>query len=316
MITFQSQNAPALNAAALSDQALYERARTYGQNALQWRQKFIGLLPEVARRRLYEKKGFGSIFEFAAKLAGLSEAQVRTALNLERRFADLPQLKSLLETGEVSVHKLVRIQSIATTENEADLAQAVQLLPKTALETLVRDEKFATRAASTRATMQNLRVGATENGAGENENGLCKPKIGPKSLPRQMKDLPISEEVKARLRALQEKGLNLDELLTEFLDRREAEIAEEKAAIFQDLEEAKSRYVPARIRRIIREEHGSKCSIAGCQKPAKQLHHTQTFGLSRRHDPHFLAPLCTAHHLIAHSINVKVHERRQSARAC
>lgn len=29
--------------------------------------KFIGLLPEVYRRKLYEKKGFSSIFEFGAR---------------------------------------------------------------------------------------------------------------------------------------------------------------------------------------------------------------------------------------------------------
>lgn len=75
-------------------------------------------------------KGFGSVFEFAFKLAGLSEEQVRTALNLEKRFSDKPALKALLEKEGVSIHKLVRIQSVATAENEAFWAQQLQLLPK------------------------------------------------------------------------------------------------------------------------------------------------------------------------------------------
>ena len=87
----------------MTDQELYEKARLYGKNALFWRQKFTGLLPEVEKRRLYEKKGFGSIFEFAFKLAGLSEQQVRNALNLARSFSDKPILKALLENGEVSL---------------------------------------------------------------------------------------------------------------------------------------------------------------------------------------------------------------------
>ena len=145
----------------MTDQELYEKARLYGRNALLWRQKFIGLLPEVQRRRLYEKKGFGSVFEFAFKLAGLSEQQVRTALNLGVRFSDKPTLKALLENGEVSVNKLVRIQSIATPQNEADLAQAVQLLPRKALETFVRDERKV---------------------AVQNEDGLGEPLFEPKSL--------------------------------------------------------------------------------------------------------------------------------------
>ena len=123
----------------MTDEKLYELAKMYGRNALVWRQKFMGLLPEVEKRKLYERKGFGSIFEFAYKLAGLSEQQVRTALNLERRFAELPALRSLLVEGKVSINKLVRVASIATVENEGELAEAVQLLPKKALETWVRD---------------------------------------------------------------------------------------------------------------------------------------------------------------------------------
>ena len=90
---------------------------------------------------LYEKKGFDSIFQFAAKLAGVSKEQLCTALNLEKDFEDKPLLKKLLVTGEVSINKLVRIQSVATKENEEFWATQVQLLPSRALETLVRDER-------------------------------------------------------------------------------------------------------------------------------------------------------------------------------
>ena len=259
----------------MTDQELYEKARLYGRNTLMWRQRFIGLLPEVERRRLYAAKGFGSMSEFAFKLAGLSEEQVRTALNLEKRFADKPTLKALLENGEVSINKLVRIQSVATVENEAFWAQQVQLLPKKALETLVRDERH--------------------EGA----------------LPGQIMPLQISVDVKARLEKLQEKGIDVDKLLTELLDRHEQEIAEEKAAIAKDLKETDSRYVAVRTQRVLEKEHGSKCSIPTCKRPSEHLHHTQTFALSRRHDPHYLAPLCKEHHTIAHSINLRVQEKRQ-----
>jgi hypothetical protein len=70
------------------DQKIYELCKKYGADALEARRKFAGLLPEVFRRRIYEKKGFNSIFEFAAKLAGMSQDQVRLVLNLEKKFAD------------------------------------------------------------------------------------------------------------------------------------------------------------------------------------------------------------------------------------
>jgi hypothetical protein len=261
----------------MTDQELYEKARLYGQNALLWRQKFAGLLPEVNRRRLYEHHGFGSIFEFAYKLAGLSEQQVKNALNLEASFSDKPMLKALLENGQVSVNKLVRVHSVVTAENEEFWASQSQVLSKTALETLVRDERAASK---------------------------------PKLLPGRECSLQISDSVQTRLKELQSKGIDLDTLLTEFLDQREGKIAEEKEAISEDLSRARSRYVPVRIQRIIRKEHGSRCSIQTCHRPAEQLHHTQTFGLSHRHDPHYLAPLCKAHHQIAHTINLKVQEKR------
>ncbi|HLG25330.1 MAG TPA: hypothetical protein VI588_00865, partial [Candidatus Gracilibacteria bacterium] len=66
----------------MSDEKLFRLCKYYGEQARAWRQKFCGLLPEVNRRKLHERKGFGSIFEFAKKLAGLSEEQVRRVLNL------------------------------------------------------------------------------------------------------------------------------------------------------------------------------------------------------------------------------------------
>jgi hypothetical protein len=69
-----------------------------------------------------------------------------------------------------------------------------------------------------------------------------------------------------------------------------------------------SRYIPAKVKKIIKEEFGTKCSITNCKKQAEVLHHTQKFGLAHCHDPRFLAPLCKDHHTIAHSIDVKFNE--------
>ena len=102
---------------ANTDQELYKLCCKYGAAALEARRKFAGLLPEILRRRLYEKKGFGSIYEFAAKLAGMSREQVQRVLQLERKFEDKPVLKELLVNGEESVNKLARVASIATPEN-------------------------------------------------------------------------------------------------------------------------------------------------------------------------------------------------------
>lgn len=251
----------------MSDDELYRKAKLYGRNALVWRQKFVGLLPEVNKRGLYKTKGFGSIFEFAFKLAGLSEKQVRRVLNLERRFEAMPVLKRALESGEVSVNKLVRVASIASVDNQEALVEVVRVLPQRAVETFVRDERKSVRVHT----------------------------------------LELNEEVQEKLAALQEKGIDLNAELKEFLARREREIEEEKSKLSEF--GAKSRRIPMRVRRVLKKEFGTKCSVLNCLKRAEQLHHTRPFALVKSHDPHYLAPLCKEHHQIVHTINLRVQQR-------
>lgn len=267
----------------MSDKELLETAECYGKKLLYWRYKFIGLLAEINRRKLYEKKNCSSIFEFAFKFGGLSEEQVRRALNLDKRFEELPKLKELLTSGEVSMNKLLRVAAIATPENEEELVTATKILSNRAIETFVRDEK---------------------------QNGLDKPQIEVKSVHVRGQTLTLNEEVTKRLAELHEKGIDINELITDALNRREEEIAEEKAEIAESLGPAKSRKMPVKTERLVEKEHGTKCSISTCYKPSEVIHHTQTFAISHKHDPNYLAPLCKEHHEIAHAINLNVRDKR------
>lgn len=310
-------NSPQVFINNISDEKLFMLCQKYGARARMWRQKFIGLLPEVHRRKLYEKKGFGSIFEFAAKLCGLSEEQVRRVLNLEKKLEQTPILHTLLVNGEVSTNKLLRITAIATQENEEFLATQVQLLPKSALETLVRDEKKATALLSNDGQKQQLNL---------DEVGFHEPKEEVKSVPGHgvpctADTLHLSKEVENKLLELQQKGININELLLEFLEKREQEITEEKEQITKEMSvninKKPSRYIPKKVQNILKKEHGDKCSIPTCYKKSEQNHHTQRFSIiskiapERANSPKYLAPLCKDHHQIAHSIDIKYHEVRQ-----
>ena len=209
----------------LSDQELYKLCKKYGENALMWRRKFTGLLPEVKHRILYERKGFHSIFEFAKKLCGLSEEQVRRVLNLEERFKDKPKLHKALVSGAASVNKLARVASIATPENEAFWAEKVRQLPNRALETFVRDMK------------------------NENKNGLFKPKTEGKSV--HVHRLELEPDVLEELLGLQSKGIDVNQLLRKFLEGRKLEIAREKEKLSAEAagqKGMKSRYILNRIK--------------------------------------------------------------------
>ncbi|MFA5821368.1 MAG: hypothetical protein WC873_04730, partial [Candidatus Gracilibacteria bacterium] len=193
---------------------------------------------------------------------------------------------------------LARITSIATVENQEFLGNQVQLLSKSAVETLVRDIKT------------------------ENQNGLFEPQIEAKSLPGQethersecapfskLQNLILSPEVIAKLSELQNKGLDVNDLILEFLKEREEEIENEKAKISANsalaIAKKPSRYIPAKTKRLLHSIHGTKCAITHCQKPAQTIHHTARFALSQAHNPNYLAPLCHEHHQIAHAVDWK-----------
>ena len=297
-----------LNLTNFNDQKLYHLCKLYGNQAKKWRYKFMGLLPEVYRRKLYEKKDFASIFEFAKKLAGLSEEQVRTILNLEKKFEDKPILRQLLVEGEVSVNKLVRIQSVATKENQEFWASQVSILPKSALETLVRDEKSA--------QFREIEIPKFEN-----EKGLQKALFEDKSLPGQIKiaskktepQFQLSSEVNQKLLELEQKGIDGNRLILELLKKQELEISQEKEQVSTQLSQTNSRYISVQIKKLVQKEYGTKCSIKTCQKPAEAIHHAQRFALAHIHDPHYLAPLCKEHHTIAHSIDLNFQRKRVAA---
>ncbi len=270
----------------ITDSELYELCKKFGKQALLARRKFAGLLPEVFKRHLYEKKGFSSIYEFAAKLAGLSHDQVDIVLRLERKFEDKPILQKALVEGEISANKLVRIISIATTENQEEIFEKAKILSNRALETFVRDVKN---------DGQPMHV---------HENKFL-----------NESSLKLDEDVEQELMEMQEKGIDINKFLRNALKTRKENIENEKFAIAeaQRLEQEErdligippKEYMSVKIKKIIHEEHGTKCSVPGCTRPAKTLHHTGRFTLTKNHDPHFIAPLCKEHHEIAHKIDIK-----------
>jgi hypothetical protein len=196
----------------------------------------------------------------------------------------------MLENGEASINKLTRIASIATPENEEELAEKIKVLPKSALDTLVRDVK--------------------EIAAGEKADVSPNPLFDDQDLPGQELKFQFADDITEELNELNSKGIDVNELLRKMLKQRREEINKAKDEIADKIETTQSRYIPMEIKKILQKEYGDKCSISICQKPAKTIHHSQRFSLSRNHNPKFLAPLCHEHHIIAHSIDIQYHRAR------
>lgn len=334
------------------DEKTHNLFKFYGAKCKEYRQKCIGLLPAVYKSKIYRQKGFASIFEYAAKLAGMSNELVKRVLSLDERFEETPALQQLLIAGKVSVHKLARVASVATAENQEFWATQVQLLPSRALETLIHDEKYACQTlleAGDYSTI-SLQEQQENNINNINKNGLQKTLFEQNfvhvhknetenkqenaqvpsptmALINETMKLNLQTDTLQKLLELQNKGIDINQLILEFLEKREMEIAQEKEEIAAEIYEKelidrtkqksiapsdvttktkkRSRYIKAKIQKILKKEFGEKCSINGCNKPSLQQHHTQRYGISQNNDPRYLAPLCKEHHQIAHTIDLQ-----------
>lgn len=308
---------------AFSDEKLFYLCTKFGARALKWRGKFLGLLPEANRRRIFEKKGFNTIFEFAYRLAGLSEEQVRLVLRLDLKFEDKPVLKGLLVGGEVSVSKLARVASIATAENEQEWAEVVNTLPREALETLIRDQRVIDERQGRGEIFEKIGRQKLESNTGS--NGLSNSLFGCGSVPGHGLNFQISEELAQELNELNRQGHDVNKLILGLLEKRRAEIAQRKEKLGEEAiakaatgqkpqsgaKKGKSTYVSVKVKEVLHEEYGEKCSIPTCNRPAVDNHHSQRISIAGLNDPRYMAPMCKEHHAIAHLVDRKYAKYRK-----
>lgn len=297
----------------------------------------MGLLPEVSRRGLYRKKGFGSIYEFAAKLAGISHEQVNRVLRLEARLATSPVLRSALVEGRISVNKLIRIVPIVSLKNERDLLAKAEILSSRALEVFVREAKNEDRNGFGKGLEwgKSVHVHGIEDGAcggrggGESDKSVGRQAWVEGEIGRRLEGneratcLQLDEDVEKELLALQDKGIDINSMLRQFLADRQAKIEQSKVAIGERLRRESEgraiigvpgkRYVPVEVRRMVEAEYGTRCAMEGCGRAAEILHHEKGFAEDDCHDPRFLKPLCRVHHELAHAENQVVQKFRRVA---
>lgn len=305
----------------MTDRQLYRLCKKFGRRALEARRRFVGLLPAVVRRRLYERRGFGSIYEFAAKLGGLGREQVDEVLRLEKRFVDMPVLHQALVRGEVAVSKLVRVAAVARPENAEEILQSVKIYSYAALDIQVREmQREEWQRSSGQERDGGRQIGGQpnvfgdgrsesasamngSNGVGnfENKNGLDKPVNGNKSLCAQtLEEFGVSEEIAGRLQELKEKGFDINKLLGELLEKREKGIQEREEKLNEQAGRPKSRYIPVRVRKLLLEKNGRKCQRVNCSKRFEHFHHKEEFARGGGHRPDNLELLCRGHHELEH----------------
>lgn len=118
---------------------IHEKFVFHGKHASKHINECKMLLPEIERDGIWEEKGYGSIYEYAAKLACLSRGQVDDALRIMKRIEDKPELIEVARAKSISAIRPVA--AIATKEDAGEWAEKAAKMSKNALELHVRESR-------------------------------------------------------------------------------------------------------------------------------------------------------------------------------
>ena len=279
----------------------------YGRNAREWTRKCEMLLPHVERERVWEKKGYASIYHYAAVLAGMSRPKVDEALRVMRGIEDKPELLRVAEQkGLQAVRPVV---ALATQETASFWAEKSEILSKNTLEVYVKEwkkldgeRKIQSVGQAEILPREDLELELRMYLRQETIDELKKLK-GPESWENLMKE--FLEMRREKLEAQKPEAVRVERKSGEAgsnMNRTKMGVSGEAKSGQQGTKKAyHSRPAPAKIKKYIRRKTNDQCAFPGCCKPARIDHHSERFALKREHDPDKIAPMCEEHERLVHS---------------
>lgn len=234
--------------------------------------KLLALLPQINEQKIYEQEGYGNIYEYAARIAGLSSGVVSKALKLEEKLKDKPHLQKAVETH--GINKVGIIAGFATKENEKELAEKVVYMSKPALQEYskeVRGKVTASWQVELDKEMMFMFLKLKKKFGENMSNKECLRKI--------LETMNENSEEPSKKSKPQRKAKKPTEILGDFLKPR-LKI---------------TRYITVQERKNLTD----RCSHPGCHRPADVIHHPNRFSQSTNHKN--LKSLCKYHHEFAHN---------------
>lgn len=128
--------------------------------------ELIEVLEQIDSSRLFRRVGYSSLFDYATKCLGFTESVAYGFITVSRKAKQVPELKSAIQSGMVSVSQAKRVVSVITKENAEDLIQKVQTFTQKQIEKEVAkiQPQTLTRESSRYVTESRVEVklGASE----------------------------------------------------------------------------------------------------------------------------------------------------------
>jgi len=313
----------------MTNKELYLLCQEYGTEARVWKRKFMAFLPEIYKRRLYRKKGFGSIYEFAAKIGGVSQNVVRVVIRVDEKLEDFPELRSAIE--KVGIHKVRLVANIVTKETESQWTEKVLTMTKLGLQTHVKDvrkmremqkahevqevrEIHEMRCEKDQAAINNYQkshpgmsipntpqkasfgnVGKDNNDKSDQhcEKGSSDYACEFATFTAKL-DPAVIKKLKF-LKANMKDGTTWNDVFKELMGMNNNENVNKSKQKVQNQNGQLRTKTRARNLKTSAEE---TCEVHLCTNPTTIIHHPDRYSLTKTHDR--LASLCKGHHELAH----------------
>jgi hypothetical protein len=250
----------------------------FGGLAKEWTGKCVLLLPEIEKAQIWKSKGFKSIYEYAAKLAGMNHEKVNDALRILAKIEDKPALRKVVELKGLGAVRPVAV--VATAETDSFWAEKATEMSKNTLETYVKEyKKFCPRTESEKVDGGQISLELAEEA----------------KMKKRLVAMEIDVVLLEKLEKLKGEA-SWNELMSKLLAERDENLEKQKPEVKKNA----SRYIPAQIKKFVIKKTYGGCAFPGCRKKFESIHHVERFALEKTHDAAQMYGLCKEHERIAH----------------
>ena len=313
----------------LSDDELLRRLSELLQKSRCVESELVAHIGEVDARRLYAREAAPSMFAYCTEVLNLSEHEAYLRIAVARASRKHPMLLEMLADGRLALSVIARLAPHLTeATRETVLAQAegkskrqieelvAELAPKPDVPATMR--KLPERRDETSQLVPERVTFLHTPAAVRSTAPAQRPVVEPLAPARYKVQFTASAELHdklERLRSLRRSSSSagpdgdlaaiIEEAVTEKLERLEAKRFAKTKAPRRSLEQTdmspSSRYIPAPVRRAVRERDGNQCAfVDGRGRRCKaryglELHHKQPYARGGDHSPDNIQIMCRAH---------------------
>ena len=270
---------------------IFEEVRAFHKSE----SRILDLLQKIDAAKLYLEMGYSSLFKYSVGYLKLSEAQSWTFMTVARKSKEVPELKTQIDNGELSVSTARRIVPVLEKSNHVEWIEKAKMLTKSELEKEV--SKISPHAFKRKEIVRSL---------SENDSSV-RFQISDEKLKKwkRMQTLMMSKKRKTL-----DLMSAIDELVEDFLKKedpllKEAKLPKEIPGSGQV--RVVKRSIPVNLRRQVLQRDNASCQFRAaatgkiCGNDSFiQIHHLEPWAQGGRHEVDNLQALCSAHHSWGH----------------